>query len=150
VFVNQVGNLILYIMMTDPIADMLTRIRNASLINKKEVAVPFSKIKMHIANILVKEGYLKKAEEVSAKTASSEKGVHPYIALTLQYNGSAPAITHIKRISKPGHRRYVKKDEIEKVLSGFGVAILSTPKGLLTNEEARKHDVGGELICEVY
>ncbi len=129
-------------MMTDPIADMLTRIRNASLINKKEVVLPFSKIKFGIANLLVKEGYLKKAEE--------KKDVHPYILLTLQYHGGTPAITHIKRISKPGHRRYIKKDDIEKVLSGFGVAILSTPKGLLTNEEARKHEVGGELICEVY
>lgn len=129
-------------MMTDPIADMLTRIRNASLIHKKEVVLPFSKIKFGIANLLVKEGYLKKAEE--------KKDVHPYILLTLQYHGGVPAITHIKRISKPGHRRYIKKDDIEKVLSGFGVAILSTPKGLLTNEEARKHEVGGELICEVY
>lgn len=134
--------------MTDPIADMLTRIRNASLINKKEVTLPYSKIKLNIANILVKEGYLKKAEEV--KPASAGKGAHPYILLTLQYNGSAPAITHIKRISKPGHRRYIKKDDIERVLSGFGVAILSTPKGLLTNLEARASDVGGELICEVY
>jgi small subunit ribosomal protein S8 len=129
-------------MMTDPIADMLTRIRNASLINKKEVVLPYSKIKFGIANILVKEGYLKKAEE--------KTDVHPYILLTLQYHGGAPAITHIKRISKPGHRRYIKKDDIEKVLSGYGVAILSTPKGLLTNEEARKHQMGGELICEVY
>lgn len=129
-------------MMTDPIADMLTRIRNASLIHKKEVVLPFSKIKFGIANLLVKEGYLKKAEE--------KKDVHPYILLTLQYHGGVPAITHIKRVSKPGHRRYIKKDDIEKVLSGFGVAILSTPKGLLTNEEARKHEVGGELICEVY
>ncbi len=129
-------------MMTDPIADMLTRIRNASLVHKKEVVLPFSKIKLGIANILVTEGYLKKVEE--------KKDVHPYLVLTLQYNGSMPAITHIKRISSPGHRRYVKKDDIEKVLSGFGVAILSTPKGLLTNVEARKHEVGGELICEVY
>lgn len=136
-------------MMTDPIADMLTRIRNASLIHKKEVSLPYSKIKFGIANILVKEGYLKKAEE-STQPAPSGKGTHPYMVLTLQYNGSMPAITHIKRISKPGHRRYIKKDEIEKVLSGFGVAILSTPKGLLTNIEARKEEVGGELICEVY
>ncbi len=129
-------------MMTDPIADMLTRIRNASLVHKKEVVLPFSKIKLAIANILVREGYLKKVEE--------KKDVHPYLLLTLQYHNGAPAVTVIKRVSKPGHRRYVKKDEIERVLSGFGVAILSTPKGLLTNEEARKEQVGGELICEVY
>lgn len=135
--------------MTDPIADMLTRIRNASLIRKTEVQLPYSKIKLGIANILVKEGYLKKAEE-SSQPAPSGNGTLPYITLTLQYHGGMPAITHIKRISKPGHRRYIKKDEIEKVLSGFGVAILSTPKGLLTNTEARKAEVGGELICEIY
>lgn len=129
-------------MMTDPIADMLTRIRNASLVNKKEVVLPYSKIKLGIANILVKQGYLKKVEE--------KKDVHPYLLLTLQYHSGMPAITHIKRISKPGHRRYVKRDDIDKVLSGFGVAILSTPKGLLTNEEARQEQVGGELICEIY
>lgn len=129
-------------MMTDPIADMLTRIRNASLVHKKEVVLPYSKIKLAIANILVKEGYLKKAEE--------KKDVHPYLLLTLQYNNGAPAVNFIKRVSKPGHRRYVKKDDIEKVLSGFGVAILSTPKGLLTNSEARQEQVGGELICEIY
>jgi small subunit ribosomal protein S8 len=136
-------------MMTDPIADMLTRIRNASLIRKKEVALPYSKIKFGIANILVKHGYLEKVEE-SSKAAVSEKGKHPHILLTLCYRNGAPAVTSIKRISKPGHRKYVKKDEIESVLSGFGLAILSTPKGLLTNEEAKKQQVGGELICEVY
>ena len=130
-------------MMTDPIADMLTRIRNASLINKKEVVLPYSKIKFGIANILVKHGYLEKAEE-------KKDAAHPYILLTLKFHSGMPAITHIKRISKPGHRQYIKKDDIDSVLSGFGVAILSTPKGLLTNEEARKQQVGGELICEVY
>ncbi len=128
--------------MTDPIADMLTRIRNASLVHKKEVVLPYSKIKLAIANILVKEGYLKKAEE--------KKDVHPYILLTLEYRNGAPAVTVIKRVSKPGHRRYVKKDEIEKVLSGFGLAILSTPKGLLTDIQAKQEQVGGELICEIY
>lgn len=136
-------------MMTDPIADMLTRIRNASLIHKKEVTLPYSKIKFGIANILVKHGYLAKAE-VIPKGASLGKDVHPYILLTLQFRNGMPAITHIKRISKPGHRQYIKRYDIESVLSGFGMAILSTPKGLLTNEEAKKQQVGGELICEVY
>ena len=129
-------------MMTDPIADMLTRIRNASLIHKKEVIVPYSKMKLGLAKILVEQNYLEKAEE--------KKDVHPYLLLTLKYHGRTPAITHIKRISKPGHRQYIKKDEIERVLSGFGLAILSTPKGLLTNDQARKQQVGGEVICEVY
>lgn len=129
-------------MMTDPIADMLTRIRNASLVHKGEVLVPYSRIKMGIATILAKHGYLAKVEE--------KKDKHPYILLTLKYNGGEPAVTHIKRVSKPGHRFYIKKDDIESVLSGFGISILSTPKGLLTNEEARKARVGGELICEIY
>lgn len=128
--------------MTDPIADMLTRIRNASNVHKKEVVVPFSKLKMAIADILVKNGYLIKAEEV--------KETHPQIMLTLKYYNGQPAINNVKRISKPGHRRYVKNEEIQTVLSGFGLAILSTPKGLLTNVEARNMHLGGELICEVF
>lgn len=129
-------------MMTDPIADMLTRIRNASNVHKKEVAVPYSKLKMAIANILVKNGYLAKAEEL--------KENHPQIVLTLKYYNGQSAINNIKRISKPGHRRYVKNEDIKTVISGFGLAILSTPKGLLTNTEARNMHLGGELICEVF
>ena len=129
-------------MMTDPIADMLTRIRNASMIKKKEVTVPFSKIKFGIANLLVANGYLEKVEE--------KKDKHPYLLLTLKYTRGTPVINNIKRISKPGHRQYVKSDDIEKVLSGFGLAILSTPKGLLTNDEARRAKIGGEVICEVF
>ena len=128
--------------MTDPIADMLTRIRNASMIKKKEVTVPFSKIKFGIANLLVANGYLEKVEE--------KKDKHPYLLLTLKYTRGTPVINNIKRISKPGHRQYVKSDDIEKVLSGFGLAILSTPKGLLTNDEARRAKIGGEVICEVF
>ena len=128
--------------MTDPIADMLTRIRNASMVHKKEVTIPFSKVKMAIATILVREGYLAKAEELTDK--------HPYLLVTLKYNNGAPAIQHLKRISTPGHRQYIKKDNIKRILNGYGLAILSTPQGMLTNEEARKAAVGGELICEVY
>jgi len=129
-------------MMTDPIADMLTRIRNAALVGKKEVAVPYSKIKLSIAQILVRTGYLEKAE--------TTKDLHLGLLLVLKYANKQPAISQIKRISKPGCRRYVKQEEIKKVLDGFGLAIISTPKGLLTNQEARKEKVGGEIICEVY
>lgn len=129
-------------MMTDPIADMLTRIRNASLVHKHEVEVPYSKIKMSIASILLKHGYLAKVEEKKEK--------HPYILMTLKYINGQPAVNHIKRLSKPGHRFYVKNDDIKNVLNGFGISILSTPKGLLTNDEAEKAQVGGELICEIY
>jgi len=128
-------------MMTDPIADMLTRIRNGSQVHKKEVSVPFSKIKKAIADILVNAGYLAKAEAVKDQ---------PFITLTLKYTDDVPAITHIKRVSTPGQRRYVKAAEISKVLNGLGISILSTPQGVLTNSEARAKKVGGELLCELY
>ena len=128
--------------MTDPVADMLTRIRNASLVHKKEAVVPYSKLKMNIAKILEREGFLDKAEEITEGLLS--------ILLKLKYVNGVPAIQHIERISKPGHRRYVSKDEIKSVLNGFGISIISTSKGILTNKEAKKNNIGGELICEVY
>lgn len=128
--------------MTDTIADMLTRIRNASLVHKTDVVIPHSKIKMAIAQILEREGYVLKVSE--------ENGVHPSIVIKLKYANGQPAIQHLKRISKPGQRRYVKKDAIAVVLNGYGLSILSTPRGILTNKEAREAEVGGELLCEVY
>lgn len=129
-------------MMTDPIADMLTRIRNASRVNKKEVAIPFSKVKLAIAEILAREGYVIKAE--------STKSTPPFITVTLKYSDRQPAIQSLARVSTPGHRCYVKKEQIKKVLNGFGVAILSTPQGIMTDKEAKAANVGGELLCEVY
>lgn len=129
-------------MMTDPIADMLTRIRNASSANKKEVEVPFSRLKKSLAEIFAREGYLEKVEET--KTGK------PNLVLTLKYRGGAPAITNIKRVSTPGHRRYTKAKEIGQVLNGFGLSIVSTPSGLLTDKEARTKGLGGELICEIW
>lgn len=129
-------------MLTDPIADMLTRIRNASMIRKKEVAVPFSNIKMAIAQLLVREGYLVKAEEV--------KEIHPMIVLTLKYDQGEPAIHEINRVSKPGSRRYVKHDQIKQVLNGYGIALISTPQGVMTNKDAMKARLGGEIMCEVF
>lgn len=129
-------------MMTDPIADMLTRIRNASLVHKKEAAIPYSKLKLAIAEILVREGYVAKVEETKTKPA--------FIVITLKYHGRESAIQHLERLSTPGHRHYVKKEKIEKVLNGLGLAILSTPKGVLTGAEAVKQNVGGELLCEIY
>lgn len=129
-------------MMTDPIADMLTRIRNASLVRKKEVAIPFSKMKMGMAEILVREGYIVKVAESQNKP--------PFIVVTLKYADGQPAIREVRRISTPGRRRYVKAGEIDRVLNGLGLAIISTPRGLLTDKEARGAKVGGELICEIY
>ena len=129
-------------MMTDPIADMLTRIRNASLVHKPEAVVPYSKIKLAIASILAREGYIADVKEA--------RDQHPYLILKLKYHDGDPAIRHLKRVSTPGRRQYVKKEAIGRVLNGYGVAILSTPKGILTDKEARVAAVGGELLCEVY
>lgn len=129
-------------MMTDPIADMLTRIRNATLAKKREVSVPFSKLKLAIATILAREGYVAEVEQTATKPA--------FVVLKLKYTNGIPAIQHLKRVSTPGHRKYVKTDEIENVLNGFGLAILSTPRGIMTNIEARSARVGGEVLCEIY
>jgi small subunit ribosomal protein S8 len=129
-------------MMTDPIADMLTRIRNASTVFKTEVELPYSKIKKALADILVSEGYLVKVEEV--------KDSKPTLVLTLKYKNKQPAISNIKRISKPGYRKYIKSKEIKKVLNGYGMSIMSTPKGLVTGVDARKQGLGGEIICEIW
>ena len=129
-------------MMTDPIADLLTRIRNASLVRKTEVVLPFSKLKLAIANVLVRAGYLTKAEE--------RTDTHPFLVLTLKYANGQPAIQSLKRVSTPGGRRYVKHDQLKRVLNGFGLAIISTPQGLLTDTEARAAKGGGVIICEGY
>ena len=129
-------------MMTDPIADMLTRIRNASMVHKKEVVVPFSKIKKTIAEILAQSGYLERIEVTADKK--------PTLIITLKYHGRTPAINSLDRVSKPGHRRYVKNTEIGKVLNGLGTAILSTPRGVMTDADAKANKVGGELLCEVF
>lgn len=130
-------------MMTDPIADMLTRVRNALAVKKPEVVLPFSKIKYEIAKILKQAGYLESVEKVEDSFTK--------LKLTLAYKeGQVPSITHIKRISKPGFRVYVSRDKIPYVLNDLGIAILSTSRGLMTNKQARRGKVGGELICEVW
>jgi len=128
--------------MTDPIADMLTRIRNAYMAGKSEVLVPHSKIKFAIAKILETEKYIEKAEKVEDKFDN--------ILIKLKYKGKTPAISSIKRISKSGRRIYVGKNEVPKVLNNLGVAILTTSQGIMTGRDAKKASVGGEVICEVY
>lgn len=130
-------------MITDPISDMLTRIRNASKVKKQYVDIPLSKIKFAIAKILEAENYVEKVEMV-------EVGKRPIIRAYLKYTNDQPAITSLTRISKPGGRVYVKTDELPNVQSGFGMAIVSTPNGLMTNSEARKRRLGGEVICEIF
>ncbi len=131
--------------MSDPIADMLTRIRNANAAKHDTVDVPASKMKLAIANILLDEGYI-------AKYTIIEDGVKKNIHITLKYGAdkNEKIITGIKRISKPGLRIYVNKEEIPRVLGGLGVAILSTNKGVITDREARKLQVGGEVIAFVW
>ncbi|MBI4262554.1 30S ribosomal protein S8 [Candidatus Uhrbacteria bacterium] len=137
-------------MMTDPIADMLTRIRNAQAVKKPDVTLPYSRIKFAIAQILREQGLLARVEE--AKTEGEQKKFSPkQLHLVLQYDATgASAITHLRRISKPGRRSYVGKTAIPTVLNNLGIAILSTSQGLMTNREAKKKGLGGELICEIW
>ena len=131
--------------MTDPVADMLTRIRNANIAGHASVDVPASKIKKNIADILVKEGYIKGYEIVDVEA------VQPTIRIEMKYGaGKTKVISGIKRISKPGLKVYAQKDELPKVLGGLGIAIISTSKGLVTDKEARALGVGGEVICYVW
>ena len=131
--------------MSDPIADMLTRIRNANTAKHDTVDVPASKMKLAIANILLDEGYIEKYDIV-------EDGNFKSIRVTLKYGAdkNEKVITGIKRISKPGLRVYAGKDEIPTVLGGLGIAILSTNKGIVTDKEARKLQVGGEVLAFVW
>jgi len=129
--------------MTDPIADMLTRIRNAVQLRKDEVVLPFSKIKFEIAKILEQEGYIKKAEKIENTFAK--------IKIILKYTSQKESvIQNLKRISKPGGKIYVHHRKIPYVLDGLGIAIISTSSGLMTNGEAKKRKIGGEVICEIY
>ena len=131
--------------MTDPIADMLTRIRNANTAKHDTVDVPASKMKLAIADILVKEGFIKGYEVI-------EDGIFKTIKITLKYgkDKTEKIITGLKRISKPGLRVYAGKDELPRVLGGFGIAIISTNKGIVTDKEARKLQVGGEVLAFVW
>jgi small subunit ribosomal protein S8 len=137
--------------MTDPISDMLTRIRNASAVGKKEVVLPMSKIKFNISKILEKEGWILKAESFKDEISENKKTAFEQLKLTLKYKKSGKSVINsIKRISKPGLRVYVNKNELPRVLNNLGMAIISTPSGIMTNKEARKKGVGGEVICEIY
>jgi len=129
--------------MTDTIADMLTRIRNAAAVKKPEVVLPFSKVKFNIAKILEQENY------VGAVTKIKE-GSFDVLRIQLKYTDGGSAIRHIRRISKPGQRIYVSGKELPRILSGYGTAIISTSHGVMTNKEAAKKNVGGEFICEIW
>ena len=131
--------------MTDPIADMLTRIRNANTAKLETVEVPMSNIKLSIAQILEREGYVKKVEVVGEDIKKSI-----VITMNVAKNKEDRALTGIKRISKPGLRVYASKDELPRVLGGLGIAIISTNKGIITDKEARRANVGGEVLAFVW
>ena len=129
-------------MMTDPIADMLTRIRNACMVRKPQVSLPYSKVKFAIAKKMEEVGYIMNVEK--------HDGPKPTMTITLKYHEKRPHITEIQRISKPGLRVYVKSDEIPKVHGGYGTAMLSTSRGIMTDDQARSEGVGGEILCTLY
>ena len=128
---------------TDPIADMLTRIRNASTAKHATVDVPASKMKKAIADILVEEGYIKNYQLVA-------DGAQGIIKITLKYNGNQKVISGLRRVSKPGLRVYAGADELPQVLKGLGIAIISTSKGIMTDKKAREAHVGGEVLAFVW
>ncbi len=137
--------------MTDPIADMLTRIRNASMVGKREVVLPMSKMKHEIAKILKKEGWILGAEIVKSDVEKNKTAVFDELKIVLKYkNSGRSSITSLKRISKPGLRVYADKNNLPRVLNNIGMAIISTSSGLMTNKEANKKGLGGEVICEIY
>ncbi len=130
--------------MTDPISDFLTRVRNANMVNHEKVEIPASKVKKAIAEIMREEGYIKDCEFI-------DDGKQGIIRIYLKYGANKQkVITGLRRISKPGLRVYAKKDEIPRVLGGLGTAVISTSKGIMTDKEARKQGLGGEIICYIW
>lgn len=128
--------------MTDPVADMLTRIRNAQMASKMSVSMPSSKLKLAIAKVLRDEGYID-------KFAVHENGSKPELLIELKYYDGSPVIERIDRVSRPGLRIYKGKDDLPRVMNGLGIAIVSTPKGVMTDRQARAGNMGGEVLCVV-
>ena len=128
---------------TDPIADMLTRIRNANQQKHETVSIPYSNLKNDLANILKNEGFV-------TDFVVNEEGNHKNIVITLKYKGNERVITGLKRVSKPGLRQYAKVNEIPKVLNGLGIVVLSTSQGLMNDKEARAKNIGGEVLAYIW
>ena len=127
--------------MQDPIADMLTRIRNGQAANKVAISMPSSKLKVAIANVLASEGYIESVKVL--------EGAKPELEITLKYFQGKPVVESIQRVSRPGLRIYKRKDELPKVMGGLGIAVVSTSKGVMTDRAARQAGLGGEIICYV-
>jgi small subunit ribosomal protein S8 len=130
-------------MVNDPIGDLLIQIKNASMAGKRVVELPYSRVKHAVADILAKEGYV---------TGVTRGGAVPkeHLHVEIKYDNGTPALTDLKRVSKPGLRWYVNKKEIPTVVGGMGISILSTPQGIMTGKEAKKRGIGGELLCKVW
>jgi small subunit ribosomal protein S8 len=137
--------------MIDPISDMLTRIRNAAAVKKAEVILPMSKLKYNVATILEREGFLTAVEIISQPSAKNEAKAFAELRLVLKYQANGQSfITAINRISRPGRRVYAGKDKLPVIVNNFGIAIISTSTGLVTNKEARQKGLGGEVLCSIY
>ncbi|MBI2062375.1 MAG: 30S ribosomal protein S8 [Candidatus Yanofskybacteria bacterium] len=136
----------------DPIADMLIRIKNAQAVKGEQIVMPFSKVKFKIAGILKEAGYISEVERKKkpARPGKGEKFEHEYLQLTLKYQDDQGALSGVKIISRPSRRMYIKSKDIKSVRSGHGLAIVSTSKGIMSSNEARKLGLGGEIICEVW
>jgi len=133
--------------MTSTVIDMLIRIKNAQMAKLEHVSVPASKAKIKISEILAQSGYLSNFEKKTKKTGKSE---HDYLMLQLKYNNGEEAVSGIKIISKPSRKMYIKAKDIKPVRSGYGISVISTPKGIMSSVEARKQKVGGELLFEIW
>jgi small subunit ribosomal protein S8 len=129
--------------MSDPIADMLTRIRNAQLAKHNEVSIPYSKLKLEIARILDEESYVKSHKHI-------DEGAQGTVQVELKYDNNEPAINSLDRISVPGRRKYRSSDELPRVKNGYGIAIISSSQGVMTDDQAREEGVGGEVVCSIY
>lgn len=129
--------------MIDPITDMLNQIRNAGDVQKSEVSVSFSNLKYEVAKVLTQEGFI-------GEVKKAVKGKNKIMKIVLKYDNGISAISGLKRVSKPGQRIYGKWSEIKRVRGGYGISVISTPKGLMTNKEARKQKLGGEILLEVW
>ena len=134
-------------MQTDPLADFLTTIRNAARASKSEIRVPWSRMRSDVAHILKNEGYVLEVEKVTDEKAKAGK---PELRVKLRGTGKTRAITQITRISKPGRRQYVGASEIPRVLGGMGISVISTPRGVMAGHQAKKQNLGGELLLTVY
>ncbi len=134
-------------MQTDPLADFLTTIRNAARASKSEIRVPWSRMRSDVAHILKNEGYVNDVEKVAE---NGKKAGKPELLIKLRGTGKTRAITQITRVSKPGRRQYVGASEIPRVLGGMGIAVVSTPRGVMAGHQAKKQNLGGELLLTVY